>query len=171
MISAEPAARVTEMASIAANDTGFTEALCQAPLEEILRAVRDHSEFRAKYEDYLAKFGDRCMEELKLESETLHENPLVLLRGVGELARAPISAPENLAHSDVAADAVKQMRASLRGSPLRVWLLMWVLRKASVTVRQRRIFALSEPGFSDGCAAYFVKQAKDSMRWAPSNSR
>jgi pyruvate,water dikinase len=137
MISAEPAARVTEMASIAANDTGFTEALCQAPLEEILRAVRDHSEFRAKYEDYLAKFGDRCMEELKLESETLHENPLVLLRGVGELARAPISAPRTSAHSDVAADAVKQMRASLRGSPFRVWLLMWVLRKASVTVRQR----------------------------------
>jgi pyruvate,water dikinase len=65
MISAEPAARVSEMASIAANDAGLTEALCQAPLQEILRAVRAHSEFRAKYEDYLAKFGDRCMEELR----------------------------------------------------------------------------------------------------------
>jgi hypothetical protein len=32
---------------------------------------------------------------------------------------------------------VKQMRAALHGSPLRVWLLMWVLRNASVTVRQR----------------------------------
>ncbi len=137
MISAEPAARVSEMACIAAHDKAFAETLCQSPLEEILCAVRVHSEFRAKYEDYLAKFGDRCLEELKLESETLHENPLVLLRSVGELARAPISAPGTSGHSDVAADAVKQMRSTLRGSPLRVWLLMWVLRKASVTVRQR----------------------------------
>ena len=137
MISAEPAARVSEMASIAAMDTELKERLCNAPLEEMLRAVRTHSEFRRKYEEYLAKFGDRCLEELKLESETLHENPLVLLRSVGELARAPISATRTSAHPDVGADAVKQMRASLRGSPLRVWLLMWVLRNASVTVRQR----------------------------------
>ena len=99
MISAEPAARVSEMASIAAMDTELKERLCNAPLEEMLRAVRTHSEFRRKYEEYLAKFGDRCLEELKLESETLHENPLVLLRSVGELARAPISATRTLGAS------------------------------------------------------------------------
>ncbi len=137
MISAEPALRVGELASIAARDAALTEALYQAPLEEALRAVRSHPEFRAKYEEYLEKFGDRCLEELKLESETLHENPLVLLRSVGELARAPMSAQRSPGNANVAQDAVKQMRLSLRGSPLRRWLLLWVLGKASAMVRQR----------------------------------
>ncbi len=137
MISAEPAARVSEMALIAAEDKAFTETLCHAPLAEILRAVRIHPQFQARYEDYLAKFGDRCLEELKLESETLHENPLVLLRSVGELARAPMPARKAAAHADSASDAVRQMRARLRRSPVRLWLLMWVLRKASITVKQR----------------------------------
>jgi pyruvate,water dikinase len=137
MISAEPAARVSEMAAIAAGDVALVEALCNAPLEEALHAVRGDAEFRKCYQDFLIKFGDRCMEELKLESETLHENPLVLLRGVGELARAPRAAQRTPTNPDVAIGAVKKMRASLRGSPLRWMLLMWVLRNASSMVRQR----------------------------------
>jgi len=137
MISAEPAARVREMATIATEDATLTEALCQAPLEEALRAVRAVPAFRTKYEDYLAKFGDRCLEELKLESETLHENPLVLLRSVGELARAPKTAYRAPRNPDIALDAVKQMRRSVRGRPLRRLLLLWVLRKANTTVLQR----------------------------------
>jgi pyruvate,water dikinase len=113
------------------------ESLCNAPLEAALRAVRAVPAFRAQYEDYLARFGDRCMEELKLESETLHENPTVLLRSVGELARSPQPAQAPPAKVDVAGNAIKQIRASLRTSPLRRGLLLWVLRKASATVRQR----------------------------------
>ena len=137
MISAEPAARVSELAAIAASDAALIEALRQAPLAEALCAVRAVPAFRAKYEEYIAKFGDRCLEELKLESETLHENPLVLLRSVGELAHAPMAAREMKGHPDSAAEAVKTMRISLRGSTLRRWLLMWVLSKATATVRQR----------------------------------
>ena len=137
MISAEPAARVSEMAALAAGDTALVEALCNAPMEEALHAVRGDAEFRKKYQDYLAKFGDRCMEELKLESETLHENPLVLLRSVGELARAPRAAQRTPANPEVSIDAVKKMRVSLRRSPLRWMLLMWVLRNANSMVRQR----------------------------------
>ena len=36
---------------------------------------------------YLAKFGDRCLDELKLESATLHDDPLPLQRSIGEFAR------------------------------------------------------------------------------------
>ena len=137
MISAEPAARVREMASVAAKDKALTDALCCAPLDEALRVLRSHLEFRAKYEDYLAHFGDRCLEELKLESETLHENPQVLLRSVGELARAPIAAKGTSGNVDMAHDAEEQIRESLRGSPVRRALLLWVLRKARATVKQR----------------------------------
>ena len=52
-----------------------------------MRCASSHAEFRLYYQAYLENFGDRCLEELKLESETLDENPMVLLRSVGELAR------------------------------------------------------------------------------------
>ena len=39
------------------------------------------------YRAYLDKFGERCLNELKLESPTLHDDPLPLLRAVGQLAQ------------------------------------------------------------------------------------
>ena len=135
MISAEPAIRVREMAGIAAPDPALVSALCDAPLDEALRAVRGCPGFRTRYESYIAKFGDRCLEELKLESETLHENPLVLLRGVGELARA--GTPGNKRGGAPAQDAWQTMRSALKHSPFKRAVLGWVVRNASERVRQR----------------------------------
>ena len=45
------------------------------------------------FQAYLDRFGDRCMNELKLESPTLHDDPLPLMRAVGQLAEADLSAP------------------------------------------------------------------------------
>jgi pyruvate,water dikinase len=135
MISAEPAARVQELAKLARQSPMLVEALCSAPLGQVLECVREHSEFRAGYEEYLAKFGDRCLEELKLESETLHENPLVLLRNIGELSRSTttdLKPPKN--HS---ADAEATLREKLRRAPLKRVVLGWVMRNAGERVRQR----------------------------------
>lgn len=137
MISAEPATRVQEMASIAAPHGDLVSALCDAPLDEALRTIRDHPVFRTRYESYIEKFGDRCLEELKLESETLHENPLVLLRGVGELARAGTSATGNVHRGPPAQDAWQTMRLALKHSPFKRAVLGWVVRNASERVRQR----------------------------------
>ena len=137
MLSAEPAVRVRGLAAMAGGDEAFVHCLCEGNIEEALRAVRSHPEFHAAYEAYLTKFGDRCMEELKLESETLHDNPLVLLRSVGEFARGAGS-------DNVRAETVErnpgieqQVRTALRRSPLKSILLTWVLRQARERVRQR----------------------------------
>lgn len=139
MISAEPAARVRELARVAAADGEFVRVLCEAPMDEALVAVRSRTTFRAGYEAYLAKFGDRCLEELKLESETLHENPRVLLRSIGELARAPQHAsPAPQAGAGASAKlAEDQVRAALRGSPVKRLVMKQVLRQARRRVRQR----------------------------------
>lgn len=135
MISAEPAARVQAMAAIAARDPGLVLALCDAPVLDALRAIGQHPDFHDLYDAYLAKFGDRCLEELKLESETLHENPAVLLRSIGELARAAQSSPRPSAPPP--ADAWLAIRQKLQASPLKQLLLHWVLRNARRRVRQR----------------------------------
>ena len=137
MISAEPAARVIEMAAIAHAHEALTMALCEAPADQTLRIIRSHPEFREKWESYLAKFGERCLEELKLESETLLENPIVLMRSIGELARAPQVIRRSENNPGTAKHAEQQIHASLRRSPIRRAIMHWVANKATATVRQR----------------------------------
>src|SRR5262249_22068946 len=74
MISAEPAARVWAMAQTAATHPKLITLLCEGPLAAIEEMMATVPAFRRQYEDYLEKFGDRCMEELKLESATLHDD-------------------------------------------------------------------------------------------------
>ncbi|GAB4466373.1 MAG: hypothetical protein OHK0037_22010 [Elainellaceae cyanobacterium] len=86
MISAEPARRIQHMAHTAAQSPALVALLQTGSLPEIRATLAAFPAFQAQYEDYLAKFGDRCLEELKLESPTLQDDPLMLLRSVGSLA-------------------------------------------------------------------------------------
>jgi phosphohistidine swiveling domain-containing protein len=141
IISLEPAARVREMAGVAADYPELVAALREAPVTKAVRVVRQYPAFSALYDAYLAKFGDRCLEELKLESETLHEDPLVLLRNIGEVARAVslTRTPQAEISSAHQADhqAEDKMRATLSGSPFRRATLFWVMRQACKRVRNR----------------------------------
>ncbi len=62
-------------------------------------AVDALPELAAAFDAYIAKFGDRCTQELKLESRTLHEDPAQVLMAIAAAA-APKAAgagelPEN----------------------------------------------------------------------------
>ncbi len=83
------------MARVAARHPALRGSACARPpssgepVEAIEARDRRVPEFRALIDAYLDKFGDRCVDELKLESETLHDDPLPLLRAVGHLAAQP----------------------------------------------------------------------------------
>jgi pyruvate,water dikinase len=51
-------------------------------------AVDATPELRLAFDRYIAKFGDRCTQELKLESRTLHEDPTQVLMAVAAAAPA-----------------------------------------------------------------------------------
>ncbi len=136
IVSAEPAALVNELARVAARNPQFTDALCEGAIDDVLRSASNDPEFWELYQSYLRKFGDRCLEELKLESETLHENPQILLRSIGELARAP-QHDAKVSASDFSKLAEQQVRIKLRYSVFKRFLLLWVLRNAKTRVRQR----------------------------------
>jgi phosphohistidine swiveling domain-containing protein len=139
MVSAEPAARVRELATIAAHDAEMVRCLCDGSNDESLRAVRQHPEFCARFNAYLAKFGDRCLEELKLESETLDENPAVLLRSIGHFARAlavESETPRTTA-MDAGREAEMKIRTALARTPFKRLTMMWILRQARTRVRNR----------------------------------
>ncbi len=135
VISVEPAMRLREMADVVRTRPQWRELLCRAPLHVIRRKLDAFPELRQRYHAYLAAFGDRCLEELKLESPTLHDDPAPLLRSVGELARAPRRAPSD--EPSLRAAAEGRVREVLGASPFRRVVFRWILRNARARVRDR----------------------------------
>jgi len=91
IISAEPPRRIMRMAVLAAAVPGLPETLADpaiSPARKIL-ALSASPELATAFEAYLTDFGDRCLEELKLESPTVRDDPGSLLASVGAMAMRP----------------------------------------------------------------------------------
>jgi len=86
VISTEPAERIMQMATIARQNPALVGALCNGSHTEIMAQASQTPDFLPAYQSYITRFGDRCLEELKLESISLHEDPMNLLRSVGRVA-------------------------------------------------------------------------------------
>lgn len=82
IISAEPARRIAEMGQMV-SAAGVADGL----RDEGLAALEDHPEIMAQVQSYLEKFGDRCTEELKLESIPLGDDPTSLCQAIAASAR------------------------------------------------------------------------------------
>jgi pyruvate,water dikinase len=138
VISVEPAARLRRMAESIQTDARLTRVLQSAPMEEVVSAVARHPELSRQYAEYLDKFADRCLEELKLESPTLEDDPTTLLRCVGHMAArlAAGSVPDS---GDVGAAqrAERTVAEKLKDHTLRRTVFGWVTRNARDRVRDR----------------------------------
>jgi pyruvate,water dikinase len=140
IISTEPARRVREMASLVSDRPDLLETMLREPAAVVERTMALVPELERRYREYLDRFGDRCMEELKLESATLHDDPLPLLRAVGQYA-VRLRAGETMAPEDHDAElrrrAEQRVREALRGHPVRRALFAWILANARARVRDR----------------------------------
>jgi pyruvate,water dikinase len=136
MISTEPLRCMAEMARLAAADADLLALLARADAPDTLRRLKRFPKFHLKLRLYLARFGERCTDELKLESETLLDDPLPLLRSIAALAALP--AEREPTGSTPVADSVEaRVRRGLVGRPLRRIVFNWVLRNARERVRMR----------------------------------
>ena len=139
MISAEPAVRVKAMAETVRQHPALATALCEGTPAAINEAMKQVAAFEKQYREYLERFGDRCMEELKLESATLFDDPLTLFRSVGQLARRlGEGTPPPISHeAEVRKRAEQRVRSAIGWRPLRRLLFRWVLKNARARVRDR----------------------------------
>jgi phosphohistidine swiveling domain-containing protein len=88
IISAEPPKRILEMARLAAEIPGLPALLADRSVSQSgkRKALKESPALDAAFEDYLERFGDRCLEELKLESPTVRDDASTLLCSIGALA-------------------------------------------------------------------------------------
>jgi pyruvate,water dikinase len=86
LISMKIAAQIQKMAALAARYPDLVNLLSNGTRAEIEARLADLAELEAVYLDYLDRFGDRCLDELKLESNTVRDDPMSLFRAVGGYA-------------------------------------------------------------------------------------
>ena len=91
IVSAEPAQRIATMGQMVAS-----AGLLNAPVKNL----QDHPAIGAQVASYLDKFGDRCTEELKLESIPLTDDPAPLLAAIAASAARPPTAPQHRHNPD-----------------------------------------------------------------------
>lgn len=127
IISLEPVRRMREMARLIGEDAAFARLLTAGSATDIEQAMTGRPPFERAYRAYLDLFGDRCMDELKLESETLADDPLPLLRTVGHMCASSHRDGESDTLRDDAEAAVGE---ALRRHPVRRRVFGWILRLA-----------------------------------------
>jgi rifampicin phosphotransferase len=142
IISVEPARRIARMADLLATRPDLIDDFRDGSQSAVNGALRSMPGLQAAFEDYLSTFGDRCLEELKLETVTLSDDPLLLARSIGRLASARRAeagtAPKAPApRIDIRGDAQRRALSALRGHPIRAWLFRWVLAQARARVQDR----------------------------------
>lgn len=125
MISAEPARRIQAMGQLAAPDPALVASLAAGRGD----MLATHPALDRAVADYLAKFAERCTEELKLESITLDRDPSPLYRAIAAAASAP-------AHETPAAPAAT-LDTLFAGKPVRRTLAGLALGWAKRRVRDR----------------------------------
>jgi len=97
IVSAEPAKMIRAMGLLVRGRPDVVARLAAGDRS----AVDALPDLRAAFDRYIAKFGDRCTQELKLESRTLHEDPTQVLMAVSAAASSRESVKVQEAKQDL----------------------------------------------------------------------
>ncbi|MBR3613949.1 MAG: phosphoenolpyruvate synthase [Clostridia bacterium] len=138
IISAEPAKRIKELAEIAKDNDELIELLQNPNVLYIKKELPKYLEFNQKLNEYLDKFSDRCLQELKLETETLKDNPVSLYHSISTFAiRMKKSKIETVDSEKARIEAEKKVKKSLKNKPIEKAKFNFILRQARFTVKNR----------------------------------
>ncbi|MDH5310344.1 MAG: PEP-utilizing enzyme [Gammaproteobacteria bacterium] len=135
LVSLEPVHRMRRMAEFVRESPELGSALLSGDAARISSAIIGHEGFGSEYLAYLERFGDRCVDELKLESPTLAEDPTSLLQAVAQLAVQPATAASPGAEASRQPSEERVLR-ELRGGTRRA-VFRTVLARARAAVRDR----------------------------------
>jgi pyruvate,water dikinase len=124
IVSAEPAQRIARMGALAAGDARLVASLAAGDRS----VLTQHPPLAGEIASYIAKFGDRCPEELKLESITLADDPTPVFGAVAAAARKS-AAPRPVRRNPH--DAI------FAGRPFRSFIARRALGLAKARVRDR----------------------------------
>jgi pyruvate,water dikinase len=133
IVSTEPARLVTRLAEAASSDPAvmahFDSGAEGAELVRRIAADPACASFQREIESYLDRFGDRCMNELKLETITLSEDPAFLYQTIRSYVAGGVRAPDPSLEGEVRRAAEGLVAERLKG---------WRRRSFAIALSQTR---------------------------------
>ena len=139
--STEPTKMLMRIADATDNgDPNFREWLLTTDPEQVwpeLQASDAASDFKTAFEEYLDKYGFRCINELKLEEQDLHDNPAFAINAIASYIRTGSYSTESMEARErtILAKAEKVVAEKLKGWRLRAF--RWILAHARKAIRYR----------------------------------
>ncbi|MEM1331405.1 MAG: PEP/pyruvate-binding domain-containing protein [Planctomycetota bacterium] len=131
IISVQPARRIEAMAAdVRAVGQELRQTLADA------RSVHELAQWpttQRQTETYIREFGDRCLQELKLETPTLRDDPTPLFRSVAAMAGRTARAER----TESAESPDTRLHRLLRGKPLKSLEASFIVPRARIRVRDR----------------------------------
>ena len=138
IISAEPAKRIKEMATIVSQDDTLIEVLKSGDNYLIQKEIQKNVILNTKLQEYLDKFSDRCLQELKLETMTLKDDPSNLYRSILVMAqRIKEGSVEENDTEKTRREAEEKLKKKLRFRIFEKRNVNFILKNARYTVRNR----------------------------------
>lgn len=134
LASAVPARELESLAALARESEGLRGWMTSdEPDATVFSEAMGHDRFRAAWESWMGRFGDRSPDELKLEAPTLRDTPFYVLQTVRALVAREPSAP---LPGDPRREAMAEWRHLNRGFFKGAWR-NFVLRQARARVAMR----------------------------------
>lgn len=144
IISTQPAKKIKEIATLSVllstpdKKVYLPDIFKEKSLEEIEENLLDFPELKEKINDYLKTFGGRCLEELKLETETLEDNPLSFYRTIGYTSDKLSESSNNVIDEvQVRKNAEERYKKLLKNKPFKKLTYGYIVKKARYFVRNR----------------------------------
>lgn len=96
-------------------------------------------EVKKLIDEYIIKFGERCVGELKLETITYKQNPLLFVKIIKSYVEQGITKKNTLKNLDqeLRKNAEAAVKKELRGRPLKKLIFNYFLKRARVLVSSR----------------------------------
>ncbi len=141
IVSTEPARRVMALARVVSERPAlqamFAQDLDDTALATRIAADPQAVELRAGLDDYLRRFGDRCMSELKLETVTPSEDPAWVVMMIRAYVVGGATAPEAGQERERAIRAAAERRVHAGLGGFKEWAFLRVLASARARIRDR----------------------------------
>ncbi len=138
MISVEPSKYIMKMSSIIKKDKNLQNEIkgitAEAATDINIENLTRNKEFNSLLEEYMQKFGDRTVHELKLEALTLREDPLFLIRMIYSISMTKESGEHSKRNIS---EEQKKIYENFRISPLKKFILKKTVSYAKKFIRLR----------------------------------
>jgi pyruvate,water dikinase len=137
--SAEPTKMLMKIAErIDAGDAQFRQWFLDTPADDVHLQLKERSgAVHALFQEFLERYGFRCINELKLEAQDLHDDPAFVIDAVANYVRMntySLTEMENRERS-IRIAAETQAFSALKG--VKKWIFRFVLKNARRAIRDR----------------------------------